>query len=504
MIALLQSNFLTALGLAILHSFWQVGFLWLIYTCATAIFRLDASLKYSIALCSQFLAGILFVSTFIFFFTQPNIQATTIQSLIQGFNFTVIPYFAASKTLSVLSILYVGFFILEIVKCVYSFRKVYSIRNAGISKINAEWRLFVRKTKDILNIKKEVKIFLSSTVHCPLTVGFFKPIILIPVACINRLDTVQLEAVILHEIAHIQRADYFWNIIQTFCETLLFFNPFSRLLSSYINIERENCCDDRVLQFQYKPQIFAEALLKIAEMPASFRFALSATGKKEGELLTRIRRLLKVKHVVNKSSVLYFPALLLTALTAIVLLHMHSLNKTKPDNVAVAIYPAIASPIVNAGARYEIPQIKQDKSTSTALKINTSIRKIPANAIKKQITHQEKNMVDKPQTDVTYLHESNEIPDYTENVINLVAMQDSLLKKAEVLHTTENEFASIYTPLIYQSVAPILTEEIKTSKIISIKEHNDFKEGYIRKITIEKLNANGLIDTAHLTIEIYQ
>jgi bla regulator protein BlaR1 len=113
-------------------------------------------------------------------------------------------------------------------------------------------------------------------------------------ASINHLSTDQLEAVLLHELAHVKRYDYLVNIILSAVEIALFFNPFTQLLSKSIRKERENSCDDWVLQFRYRACDYAEALLRIASLQAAPVFAMAATGKKN-ELLTRVKRMIGEK-----------------------------------------------------------------------------------------------------------------------------------------------------------------------------------------------------------------
>ena len=92
-------------------------------------------------------------------------------------------------------------------------------------------------------ITRPVQLFLSTRINVPMMLGTLKPIILLPVATINHLTTEQVEAILLHELAHIKRHDYLLNIFQTVAETVLFFNPFVWLLSGIIRREREHCCD---------------------------------------------------------------------------------------------------------------------------------------------------------------------------------------------------------------------------------------------------------------------
>lgn len=92
-------------------------------------------------------------------------------------------------------------------------------------------------------------LFLSEKMLIPFTAGFIKPMILFPVALLNRLSEEQVEAILLHEMAHIKRHDYLFNILQRIMEIVLFFNPMIWLLAKDIRREREFCCDDLVIDY---------------------------------------------------------------------------------------------------------------------------------------------------------------------------------------------------------------------------------------------------------------
>ncbi|MEO8116569.1 MAG: M56 family metallopeptidase, partial [Bacteroidota bacterium] len=191
---------------------------------------------------------------------------------------------------SILALSYFIGFIAFATRWIFSWRATQQLRNTEIFKGTAELRIFTEQVAGQMNIKRKIQLYISKLAKSPMTIGFLKPIILLPIAGINHLTQEQLEAVILHELAHIKRADYLFNILQSFAELILFFNPFAHLLSKNIHLERENSCDDWVMQYQYQPALYANALLKIAKLQAAPVLALSVAGKK-GQLKLRVQRL---------------------------------------------------------------------------------------------------------------------------------------------------------------------------------------------------------------------
>src|SRR5581483_1379781 len=134
-----------------------------------------------------------------------------------------------------------------------------------------------------------VRFAQSRAVSVPLVVGWLKPAILIPVAAIASLPPQQLDALILHELAHIRRLDAFTNLFLMLAETLLFYHPAIWWVSRRVRNEREHCCDDVAVAHSGDVATYVEALAALESSRAMPAFALSARG---GLLKARVARLL--------------------------------------------------------------------------------------------------------------------------------------------------------------------------------------------------------------------
>ncbi len=302
---LFQSVFLKSLGYAIANSLWQTALVWLCYTIFAQLPGMSSARKYRLAVITQVAGFVWFLFTFRFYYQQyANSWSPAADSTHTG-NTPIIS--AANTTTGIVNWLfklemllpYVSFAYLLLIgflaiRWALGYQRTQLIRNRGLEKMPVQWRLFVQRTAEQLGIRKKVWIYLSETINSPLTIGFWKPVILVPLASINHLSTAQMEAVLLHELAHIKRADYLVNIILSVIEIALFFNPFTQLIRKSIHKERENSCDDWVLQFQYEAADYAEALLRIACLQQTPVFAMTAAGKKN-ELLTRVKRMIGEK-----------------------------------------------------------------------------------------------------------------------------------------------------------------------------------------------------------------
>src|SRR5207247_10537546 len=95
-----------------------------------------------------------------------------------------------------------------------------------------------------LRIRRVVHVFQSTAVTIPTTLGWLRPIVLVPASALSGLSLGQLEAIIAHELAHVRRHDYPVNMLQTVADILLFYHPACWWMSRRIRHEREHCCDD--------------------------------------------------------------------------------------------------------------------------------------------------------------------------------------------------------------------------------------------------------------------
>ena len=170
---------------------------------------------------------------------------------------------------------------------------------------------FINKFSKKLDITRPIRLKFSEMIDVPCMTGYFKPLILLPVSLSTHLSACEVESILLHELAHIKRNDYLVNLLQQVISVMLFFNPFSRLINRIISQERENCCDDLVIEKTGKPLIYAQALLKLETARArEFQLALAVTGKKF-YLLKRIERIMKTQNQIGNMRHLLIATLLL-------------------------------------------------------------------------------------------------------------------------------------------------------------------------------------------------
>ena len=139
-----------------------------------------------------------------------------------------------------------------------------------------------------LGIERPVRVLVASIADGPATLGWLRPVILLPPAALMGITSAQLEALLAHELAHIRRHDYLVNVVQMVLETVFFYHPAVWWTSRRIRAERELCCDDIAVESCGDALSYAQALTRVARL----RVAEPALGSSSGPLVRRIQRVL--------------------------------------------------------------------------------------------------------------------------------------------------------------------------------------------------------------------
>lgn len=293
-----QANFLQSLGWAVLNSLWQMAALWVLYQLVTTLFRnLSPAIKSRLASTLLMSGFAWFVLTFLTAFSYSHTPAgnPVIHSVLAGAGGDIPPNHWLPTVLPWASGVYLLLLLIPLTRFARNIRYVGIIRKHGLTKMQVDWRLFVKRVAGQMGIRQHVKIWVSEFVSSPVTIGFLKPVILVPLAVINQLTPQQLEAVLLHELAHIRRNDYLVNLVISFIRTILYFNPFVKAFVSIVEREREKSCDEMVLQFQYDSYEYATALLALEKNSRVQHPLALAAGGKRNDLLHRVENIMGVK-----------------------------------------------------------------------------------------------------------------------------------------------------------------------------------------------------------------
>lgn len=328
------TDLVLALGWTLLHSLWQA---FLVYACLRIVLKLwpaaSAGTKYNLSFFS--LAGI-----FSWFLVTLYQQLSAVREMhvaldrsgtiaLQELSASLPPVYQSQQELSwifpnlemsfpFLVTLYISGVGVMIIKLAVDLSQLHQIRKKQVVPIDAAWEHYLQKLVRQLRIPRKVKLLVSQYIQVPVMIGFLKPVILLPAAMLNSLSAEQLEAILLHELAHIKRNDYILNIFQSIVETALFFNPFIWWISKQIRLEREHCCDDMVIAHNVQPMHYAKALVALEEYRLNTNPLAMAAADDKQHLFYRIKRIMEMKTSnLNYSQKLLAVLIIVVGLTAI-------------------------------------------------------------------------------------------------------------------------------------------------------------------------------------------
>ncbi|MEM7103569.1 MAG: M56 family metallopeptidase [Bacteroidota bacterium] len=323
-----------SIGWTLIHSLWQVSLIVAVTgLILTQVDRRRADLRHNVLSVALFACGIAGLGTFVYFFSSFNTHGlewsgkllliagteAPVQlsgTVSEGFKFWW--PLGVSGYVWIAGVLWISAFTLLCLKYLVSYRMSVRLRTKGLTNIPFLWECKFRELVIQAGISKDIVIQFSRFVNNPVSLGFFKPIILLPLGYFTMLSPAQAEAVILHELAHIRRNDYLWNLMQTVIRLGFFFHPAVWFLYKQIEIERENACDDFALSISGMPTEYAKALgyLKINIFKSQNPLAMYLINN-ENELLSRLKRLVGDNGYVNRNqwnnSKLLAPILLFAA-----------------------------------------------------------------------------------------------------------------------------------------------------------------------------------------------
>lgn len=359
------ADLIPAFGWALLHSFWQAFF---IFACLRLVLLIwpqaSSSIKYNLSYIS--LTGIF--TWFSVTLIQQLYAVRKVKEAAQIMIETGVRQTAALEVpvvykgqaeltgmfpslemwFPLLIAVYVAGVAVMTIKLVLDLLQLQQIKQKQVLPIDVAWEKHLERLAAQLRIPRRVKLLISQHIGVPVMIGFLKPVILMPIAMFNNLTAEQLEAILLHELAHVKRNDYLLNIFQSIVETILFFNPFIWWISKNIRLEREHCCDDLVIASKVQPLHYAKALVALEEYRLTVNAMAMAAADNKQHLFHRIKRIMEMKTKnINYTQKLLAVMIIAVGLVSIAWLNPSARNKEEKKDVVVKS-AAISAPIALA------------------------------------------------------------------------------------------------------------------------------------------------------------
>jgi bla regulator protein blaR1 len=193
-------------------------------------------------------------------------------------------------------------------------------RSSYQAEFNDNIAATLKKCMDTIGAEK-VSLLFSESVYAPITIGYRKPLIILPVHLLKEADEAVLTSSIGHELVHIRRRDYIFNLIYELIFLPISFHPAATVVKRHINHTRELCCDEIVVGQLLEAKLYVRSLLKLAgsAMQLSHPAPITTVGITDAENLeVRIMSLLRKSELSRqRKSLLVTTAILLISVSCV-------------------------------------------------------------------------------------------------------------------------------------------------------------------------------------------
>lgn len=165
------------------------------------------------------------------------------------------------------------------------------LRRTSLTVADGEWPGMLVELRQRLGLSRAVELREHAESVVPLTWGIWRPVVLLPKLA-RKWDEPMRRAVLLHELAHVQRGDVACQVLGRLTCVLYWFHPLAWFALRQLRQEREQACDDAVVGTGEKASDYAEQLLQVARLCCAPRGLSLGVAMAEGSSLeTRVKSL---------------------------------------------------------------------------------------------------------------------------------------------------------------------------------------------------------------------
>jgi beta-lactamase regulating signal transducer with metallopeptidase domain len=152
----------------------------------------------------------------------------------------------------------------------------------ALHRARARSRPFPRQAESVLRHWRHVRgegrraeLVLSDSVATAAVLGCGMPMIAVAPRLVTTLDADELDRVVIHEWAHVQRRDDLVNILQIVMRIVAGFHPAVWWTERRLHVEREIACDEMTVAVTGSPKSYAACLVKLASVRGAEPTALA-------------------------------------------------------------------------------------------------------------------------------------------------------------------------------------------------------------------------------------
>ena len=144
---------------------------------------------------------------------------------------------------------------------------------------------------------RHTRLVVSDDIRAAAVIGCGSPVIAVAPTVIERLTPDELDRVVIHEWAHVQRRDDLGEVVQRIARVIAGWHPAVWWLGRQLHVEREAACDEIAVTLTGSSKRYASCLLKLAGLPVQRQSASPALGMLSSPVVsTRIQRIVDYHH----------------------------------------------------------------------------------------------------------------------------------------------------------------------------------------------------------------
>jgi beta-lactamase regulating signal transducer with metallopeptidase domain len=244
---------------------------------------------------------------------------------------------------------------------------------------------------------RSARLVVSNDVKAAALLGLRHPAIAVAPAVLDELTPGEIDQVLVHEWAHVQRRDDIWRLVQVAVTAIAGLHPAVWWIDRRLHLERETACDDWTVNMTGSRKRYAECLTKLASLAGMREIVLVPAVLSSSTFTARIVRLLdrrrdtstdrRLPSLTVMSSLLAATALIAAGFELVVSHPIASEDVASARSADSMALPLIAAPVSAdaatppRGATASTPAPRRGRTHSKAPLLSPAPRVLPASIV---------------------------------------------------------------------------------------------------------------------------
>lgn len=204
---------------------------------------------------------------------------------------------------------------------IFASYRIHQLKKSAISIEDPKINAMLQTCKEIIGIKKKIKLRETSLISSPIILGIFRPYILLPKETRQLFTVSDLKYVFLHELSHQKNKDVLVNYGLWIVRMVYWFNPLVWYAFKKIKMDRELACDALVLKHLHGEGYieYGHTIIRFANKQYNRSYEQFVPGI--GGTKTQIKR--RIQHIANyskESPLLKWKSIVICSLLGVIVL----------------------------------------------------------------------------------------------------------------------------------------------------------------------------------------